>query len=388
MSKLFAQATLRSQAPYRFDIVGSFLRPERLKQARQQCACGAISNADLRQIEDQEIAKLVQQQKEVGLSAVTDGEFRRSFWHLDFLAALEGVEEIEAEQFSVQFKHHNVRPKTLKIVDRIDFPDNHPFLAHYTSLQKMAGDCAAKFTIPSPSMLHLICCIRESQYQPISAYQHNPQQLLEDIALAYKKAIQHFYQLGCRNLQLDDTSWGELCSEEKRNAYQKRGIDLAQLAQDYVYMVNKAIADRPADMAITMHICRGNFRSTWFSSGGYEAVAEQLFGHCLVDGFFLEYDSERAGDFKPLRFIKDQQVVLGLITSKSGELEDKQAIIERIKEAAQYVDINQLCLSPQCGFASTEEGNILTEAQQWEKLNFIRQIVAEVWGDEPETSCK
>lgn len=381
MTKLFEQARLRTKAPYRFDIVGSFLRPDSIKQARQQCACGDISCADLNKIEDQEITKLVNKQKEVGLAAVTDGEFRRTFWHLDFLAALDGVEEVEAQQFSVQFKHHNVRPKTLKIVDKIDFSENHPFLAHYASLQQIAGDYPVKFTIPSPSMLHLICCVRETHYQPIERYKNNNQQLLDDIAAAYKKAIQHFYQLGCRNLQLDDTSWGELCSEEKREAYKQRGFDLDQLAKDYVYMVNKAIADRPQDMAITMHICRGNFRSTWFSSGGYEPIAAELFGHCKVDGFFLEYDSERSGDFKPLRFIKDQQVVLGLVTSKSGELEDKQAIIERIKEATQYVDINQLCLSPQCGFASTEEGNILTEQQQWDKLNFIREIVEEVWGE-------
>ena len=182
-------------------------------------------------------------------------------------------------------------------------------------------------------------------------------------------AMNIFYKLGCRNLQLDDTSWGEFCAEDKRKTYTERGLDLDQIAKDYVYMLNKIVAAKPADLAITMHICRGNFRSTWFSAGGYEPIAETLFGHCNVDGFFLEYDSDRAGDFKPLRFIKNQQVVLGLITSKSGELENRDEIIARIKEAAQYVDINQLCLSPQCGFASTEEGNILTEEQQWKKLD-------------------
>ncbi|MCW9733498.1 5-methyltetrahydropteroyltriglutamate--homocysteine S-methyltransferase [Avibacterium sp. 20-15] len=380
MSKLFPNAQLRDNAPYRFDIVGSFLRPESLKQARQQCSCGDISCADLSEVEDKEIANLVAKQKAVGLPAVTDGEFRRTFWHLDFLSALEGVEEVEAEKFSVQFKHHNVRPKTLKIVDKIGFSDHHPFLEHYRSLQQIAGDYPVKFTIPSPSMLHLICTVRETAYHPIERYKNNNQQLLDDIAEAYIRAMQKFYALGCRNLQLDDTSWGELCSEEKRQAYQARGFDLEQLAKDYVYMVNRIIAVKPEDMTITMHICRGNFRSTWFSSGGYEPVAEILFGNCNVDGFFLEYDSDRSGDFKPLRFIKDQQVVLGLITSKDGNLEDKNEIIKRIQEAAQYVDINQLCLSPQCGFASTEEGNILTEEQQWNKLDFIREIVEEVWG--------
>lgn len=380
MSRLFPNAQPRTQAPYRFDIVGSFLRPEALKQARSQCSCGDISCSDLTKVEDHEISKLVAQQKAVGLHAVTDGEFRRTFWHLDFLSALDGVQEVDAEKFSVQFKHHNVRPKTLKIVDKVGFSDQHPFLAHYRSLQQIAGDFPVKFTIPSPSMLHLICTVREENYQPIARYQGNNQQLLDDIADAYKSALEKFYALGCRNLQLDDTSWGELCSEEKRAAYQARGIDLDKLAEDYVYMVNRAIAGRPADMTITMHICRGNFRSTWFSSGGYEPVAQTLFGECEIDGFFLEYDSDRSGDFKPLRFIKNQQVVLGLVTSKSGELEDRNEIIARIKEAAQYVDINQLCLSPQCGFASTEEGNILTEQQQWDKLNFIREIAEEVWG--------
>ncbi|PJG84391.1 5-methyltetrahydropteroyltriglutamate--homocysteine S-methyltransferase [Conservatibacter flavescens] len=381
MTALFEHAKPRTKAPYRFDMVGSFLRPENLKQARAQCACGDISCADLTQVEDSEIAKLVAQQKRVGLNAVSDGEFRRTFWHLDFLAGLDGVEEVDAEKFSVQFKAHSVRPKTLKIVDKVDFSQNHPFVAHFRSLQQIAEGTEVKLTIPSPSMLHLITNVRATDYQPIPRYENNNQQLLDDIAAAYIKAMQIFYQLGCRNLQLDDTSWGEFCAEDKREAYQARGFDLDQIAKDYVYMLNKIVEAKPAqDLAITMHICRGNFRSTWFSSGGYEPVAEILFGSCHVDGFFLEYDSERAGDFKPLRFIKDQQVVLGLVTSKDGALEKREDIITRIKEAAQYVDINQLCLSPQCGFASTEEGNILTEEQQWAKLDFIRDIAEEVWG--------
>ena len=186
--------------------------------------------------------------------------------------------------------------------------------------------------------------------------------------------------MGCRILQLDDTSWGEFCSEEKRALYASQGVDVDATARRYVQMLNDIRAAAPADMALTMHICRGNFRSTWFSSGGYEPIAEILFGGCHIDGFYLEYDSDRAGDFKPLRFIQDQQVVLGLVTSKTGELENKQDIINRIREATQYVDINQLCLSPQCGFASTEEGNVLTEDEQWRKLEFIREIAEEVWG--------
>ncbi|WP_044470893.1 5-methyltetrahydropteroyltriglutamate--homocysteine S-methyltransferase [Mannheimia massilioguelmaensis] len=380
MSNLFPHAQPRTQAPYRFDIVGSFLRSEAIKKARHQCSCGDISCTDLTQVEDEEIAKLVAQQKNVGLHAVTDGEFRRTFWHMDFLAALDGVEEIDAEKFSVQFKHHDVRPKTLKIVDKIDFSESHPFVDHFRSVQKIANGTEVKFTIPSPSMLHLITNVRATDYVPIPRYENNNSLLLDDIANAYIKAMNIFYKLGCRNLQLDDTSWGEFCAEDKRKTYKERGFDLDQIAKDYVYMLNKIADAKPADLALTMHICRGNFRSTWFSAGGYEPVAETLFGTCRVDGFFLEYDSDRAGDFKPLRFIKDQQVVLGLVTSKDGTLENRDDIIARIKEAAQYVDINQLCLSPQCGFASTEEGNILTEEQQWAKLEFIRSIAEEVWG--------
>lgn len=227
-------------------------------------------------------------------------------------------------------------------------------------------------------MLHLITTVRKVGYQPIDLYKED-KILRRDIAAAYKKAIAAFYEAGCRYLQLDDTSWGEFCSAEKRAAYEERGLDMEQLARDYVSMINEAIADHPADMIITMHICRGNFRSTWFSSGGYEPVAEALFGNCQVNAFFLEYDSERAEDFRPLRYIKDQQVVLGLITSKSGELENKEMVIRRIKEATQYIDINQLCLSPQCGFSSTEEGNLLTEEQQWAKLRLVVEIADEVW---------
>lgn len=380
MSKLFPNAQPRTRAPYRFDIVGSFLRPEALKLARRQCACGECSPVALQQVEDNEIVNLIAQQKAVGLPAVTDGEFRRTWWHLDFLFELLGVELEDTETYSTQFKAHMHRPVTLKITDKIEWPAVHPFLDHYRRLQAEAKGYPVKFTIPSPNMLHLITCVRTPNPQLIERYAGKNDVLLADITTAYIQAVKAFYDLGCRNLQLDDTSWGEFCSEEKRALYTAQGVDIDQTARDYVKMLNDIRAAAPEDMAITMHICRGNFRSTWFSSGGYEPVAEILFGSCHVDGFYLEYDSDRAGDFKPLRFIKDQQVVLGLVTSKSGDLEDKNEIIARIQEAAQYVDINQLCLSPQCGFASTEEGNVLSEEDQWKKLAFIREIVEEVWG--------
>ena len=329
--------------PYRYDIVGSFLRPDYLKDARAEYAEGTLSADQLREVEDKAIKELVEKEKAVGLKAVTDGELRRRYWHLDFLASLVGVEEIKADHWSVAFKGHQPKAATLEIVDKIDFDENSEFLDHFSYLKEIAGDVDCKMTIPSPAMLHLICCVRGSEtYKAIDRYK-NEDDLYHEIALAYQKAIKAFYARGCRYLQFDDTSWGE-------------------------------------DMTITMHICRGNFRSTWFSSGGYEPVAETLFGGCKIDGFFLEYDSDRSGDFKPLRFIKDQKVVLGLVTSKDPELEDKNEIKERIKEAAQYVALDQLCLSPQCGFSSTEEGNILTDEDQWKKMSLIKEIAEEVWG--------
>ena len=318
------------QPPFKYDVVGSFLRPDYLKKAREEFANKTIDAKQLKAIEDKAIQELVAKEKEVGLQAVTDGEFRRRYWHLDFLADLDGVEEIKADHWSVHFKGHQPKAATLKITDKIDF-GNHPFVLYH------------------------------------------------DIAIAYQKVIRAFYDAGCRYLQLDDTSWGEFCDANKRKAYKERGLDLDKIAKSYVDMINLALEAKPEDMTITMHICRGNFRSTWFSSGGYEPVAEILFDHCKVDGFFLEYDSERSGDFSPLRFIKDQKVVLGLITSKFAKLEDKEEVKKRIQEAEKYVAKEQLCLSPQCGFSSTEEGNIMTEDEQWAKVKLVKEIAEEVW---------
>ncbi len=367
------------KAPFRLDHVGSFLRPERLKEARAKFNAGEINAEELERVENEEIIALIEKEKELGLKSVTDGEFRRAFWHLDFLENLDGVELVEVEHFSVQFKDKDVKPKTLRIVGKVDFSEDHPFVKHFKFLKEHAGDTPVKLTIPSPSMLHLITQVREKNYVPIERYKDNEALFYDDVVKAYRKALQCFYDLGCRNIQLDDTSWGEFCALDKREAYEARGFDLEQIARDYVDVLNRVIEWKPEDLVVNMHICRGNFRSTWFSSGGYEPVAKTLFGHCRVDGFFLEYDSDRAGDFTPLRYIKDQKVVLGLITSKSGDLEDKDEVIARIKEASQYVPLEQLCLSPQCGFSSTEEGNILTIEAQWDKLKLIDEIVHEVW---------
>ena len=368
------------KAPFRLDHVGSFLRPERLKEARAKFNAGEINAEELERVENEEIIALIEKEKELGLKSVTDGEFRRAFWHLDFLENLDGVELVEVDHFSVQFKDKDVKPKTLRIVGKVDFSENHPFVKHFKFLKEHAGDTPVKLTIPSPSMLHLITQVREKNYVSIERYKDNEALFYDDVVAAYRKALQCFYDLGCRNIQLDDTSWGEFCALDKREAYEARGFDLEKIARDYVDVLNRVIEWKPEDLVVNMHICRGNFRSTWFSSGGYEPVAKTLFGHCRVDGFFLEYDSDRAGDFTPLRYIKDQKVVLGLITSKSGDLEDKDEVIARIKEASQYVPLEQLCLSPQCGFSSTEEGNILTIEAQWDKLKLIDEIVHEVWG--------
>ena len=366
------------QPPFKYDVVGSFLRPDYLKKAREEFANGTIDAKQLKDVEDKAIKELVAKEKEVGLQAVTDGEFRRRYWHLDFLADLEGVEEIKADHWSVHFKGHQPKAATLKITDKIDF-GNHPFLEHFKYLNSIAQGTLCKMTIPSPSMLHLICCVRSEEYTPIKRYE-DMDVLYHDIAIAYQKAIRAFYDAGCRYLQLDDTSWGEFCDADKRKAYKERGLDLEKIEKSYVDMINLALEAKPEDMTITMHICRGNFRSTWFSSGGYEPVAKTLFGQCKIDGFFLEYDSERSGDFSPLRFIQNQKVVLGLITSKFAQLEDKEEVKKRIQEAEKYVPKEQLCLSPQCGFSSTEEGNIMSEEEQWAKVKLVKEIAEEVWG--------
>ena len=365
-----------NKPPFRADHVGSFLRPESVKKARKQLQDDEITSENLRMVEDEAIRQLVEKQKQCGLKAVTDGEFRRSWWHLDFFAGLQGIQKTTT---SKGFVFHGVHTKaeSVELAGPVGF-SNHPMLRDFAFLKSCAGEHTAKMTIPSPAMLHFVLAVRNEQFT-LPDFYGSESALLEDIANAYKDALKAFYDAGCRYLQLDDTSWGALCSAEQRAALTKRGIDPAALAAKYVNLVNAAIADRPADMAVTMHICRGNFRSTWFSSGGYEPVAQELFGKARLDGFFLEYDSERAGDFTPLRHMHDQQVVLGLVSSKTGTLEDRDAIKARIAEAAQIVPLEQLCLSPQCGFSSTEEGNTLTEEEQWNKIRLVVEVAKSIW---------
>ncbi|ANS76237.1 5-methyltetrahydropteroyltriglutamate--homocysteine methyltransferase [Paenibacillus yonginensis] len=362
----------RLAPPFRADQVGSLLRTDRIKQARQQKAAGSLSAEQLRLIENEEIARIVEKQKEVGLQAVTDGEFRRAYWHFDFLEHLDGVTGYEAES-GIQFQQTQTKAHSILVNGKLGF-SAHPMLEDYKFLHSIAGSHTAKMTIPSPSMLHFRGTIDPKVYGDQDEFFH-------DLAAAYKQALQAFYDAGCRYLQLDDTAWAYLCSEEQKEQLRARGLNPDELSARYAQTINDAVSGRPDDLKITMHICRGNFRSTWISSGGYEPVAETLFGGLNIDGFFLEYDSDRAGGFEPLRYVNrpDLSIVLGLITSKFGELEQADEIKRRIEEASRIVSLDQLCLSPQCGFASTEEGNLLTEEQQWAKLRHVVEIARDVW---------
>jgi len=365
----------RSRAPFRADQVGSLLRPETLKTARAEHQAGAITDDQLRAVEDAEIRKIIAKQEEVGLQAVTDGEFRRAWWHFDFLKKLDGVEGFQAAS-GIQFHGIQTRAEGLRVTGRVDF-SGHPMIEHFKFL-KANTKVVAKMTIPSPSVLHF----RGGRKEISSQIYPELDAFFDDLGRAYRKAVRAFYDAGCRYLQFDDTVWAYLCSKEQLQQARERGEEVEKLPRIYAEVINYAIAERPADMVITTHVCRGNFRSQWISEGGYQPVAERLLGEIDYDGYFLEYDTDRAGGFEPLRFLPKGKkvVVLGLVTSKSGTLEDRDAIKRRIDEATQYASLDQLALSPQCGFASTEEGNILTEEQQWAKLAMIVDIAREVWG--------
>ena len=361
----------RDIPPYRYDIVGSFLRPEEIRLARRQYEKKEISKKELREVEDIQIEKLVKKQQHIGLKAVTDGEFRRGWWHLDFFLGIRGTEKIKINQGSNSY-NKLMKAETFRVIDKIKFED-HPMIEDFKYLKGISKECIPKFSIPSPALFHFV-----ESYNSNRFYKDN-EKFLCDIVDVYKNAIKAFYDAGCRYLQLDDTTWGTLCSEIHRKRYINLGMDPDKIAKDYVELINQSISHCPKDMTIALHICRGNFHSMWFAAGGYEPVARELFSNARVDAFFLEYDTERSGDFSPLRFIKNQIVVLGLVTTKHGGLESKEELKVRVFEACKYVDIDKLCLSPQCGFASTEEGNILTEEEQWNKIKLVKEIAQEVW---------
>ena len=365
----------RQTPPFRADHVGSILRSTALKQARSRHARGGLSAAQLRAVEDREIEQTIRKQEEVGLRLATDGEYRRAWWHFDFLEHLDGVEGYTPEH-GIAFHGVETKPRNVRVVGRVDFPSDHPMLGHFAFL-KAHTTAVPKMTIPSPSVLHFRggrAAIDRTVYPDLDVY-------FDDLAKAYRKAVRAFADAGCRYLQLDDTVWAYLCSAEQRDQARARGEEPERLPAIYARIINEALEGRPADMVVTTHVCRGNFRSTWISEGGYEPVAETLLGGTNYDGYFLEYDTARAGGFEPLRFLPRgrKQVVLGLLTSKSGELENRDEVKRRIEEAGRYVDPDQLCLSPQCGFASTEEGNILGEGEQWAKLRMVVELAADVW---------
>ncbi|TGD17954.1 vitamin B12 independent methionine synthase [Levilactobacillus suantsaiihabitans] len=367
-----------TQIPFRYDVVGSLLRPASLKQARAEFAQGAIDAEQLKQVQRAETKRVVQKQIDLGLKAVTDGEFNRSWWHLDFLWGLTGVGHYDYQQ-SYKFHGSKTRTDNADLVGKVAFNPNHPFFESFQYLQSLVpAGVLVKQTIPSPTML-----FRDNRSDNWHEFYPTWDAYLDDLAKAYHETILHFYELGCRYLQLDDTTWAFLISKlnattDDVTAHQT----YVNLAQDAVHVINTLLKDLPDDLTVTTHICRGNFKSTYLFSGSYDDVADYL-GELNYDGLFLEYDNERAGSFTPLAKIwhhdAHKRLVLGLITSKFPELEDVETVKARIADAAKQVPLANLAISTQCGFASTEEGNILTEDQQWAKLRLVKQVADEVW---------
>ncbi len=365
----------RTKPPFRADQVGSLLRTAALKDARAKRERGEITAEELKAVEDREIEGLIRKQEEIGLKSITDGEYRRHSWQHDFLVQVAGVESYVGER---KFKFQGRQPIQLRmrVKEKLGAYVPHPMVEHFRFLAAHTKQ-TPKMTIPSPSSLHFRDgrdAVPESIYPDMNDF-------YRDLGQAYSKVVGAFAEAGCRYLQLDEVNFTYLCDPALRDQVSARGDDPNKLPGIYANMINAAIAGIPDDMVISMHLCRGNFRSSFIASGGYEPVAETLFNATNVQGYFMEYDTERAGGFEPLRFVpKGKMVVLGLVTTKTGTLETKDEIRRRIDEAAKFVDLDQLCLSPECGFASTEEGNDLAEEQQWAKLRMVVDIADEVWG--------
>jgi 5-methyltetrahydropteroyltriglutamate--homocysteine methyltransferase len=366
----------RTRPPFRADHVGSLLRPRELTEARAARKAGTLSAEALRTVEDRCIEAAIRRQEELGLRAASDGEYRRAYWHYDFVSGLDGVELYEPEQ-KIQFKGSFAVPHALRIIGKVGWSravmvDDYRFVASHVR------GAVPKMTIPSPSVVHFRGgrrAIDARTYPDLEGF-------FADLGEAYNKAVAAFGAAGCRYLQLDEVNIAYLCDPEQIEGLKARGEHVENLLQIYAGLLNRAIEGRPDGMVISMHLCRGNFRSTWVASGGYEPVAEVLFNQINSDAYFMEYDSDRAGGFEPLRFVPrgNKVVVLGLVTSKSGVLESKDELKRRIEAASRYVPLEQLALSPQCGFASTEEGNVLTEEEQWAKLRLCVEVAQEVWG--------
>ena len=356
-------ATLRS--PFRYDFVGSFLRPQAIKNARADFKAGKITREQLAAVENEQITLLIEKQKRAGYHAITDGEFRRSYWHLDFMWGFQGIDEVELDH-GYFFHGEETTHGSIRVSGKIS-GENHPFVEHFKFVKQFEDEnCVARQTMPAPAQL-LAELYRENNGKNTDAVYPDHEQLLQDITAAYRTVIRDLYDAGCSNIQFDDCTWGMFCDDRYWGDRQNGG--------------DRALEDRPDGLTITTHVCRGNYHSTWASKGGYAPVAPFLFAKENVDAFYLEFDDERSGGFEPLQYVADgKKVVLGLITTKSPRLEDKATVIARIHEAAKYVPLDRLCLSPQCGFASCEIGNKLTELEQWNKLKLVKEIAEEVWG--------
>lgn len=362
------------------DFVGSFLRPEELVQARQDFKDGKIDAAELKEVEDKAITHLIEKQKELGYEFITDGEFRRATWHLDFMWGFDGIEHHKTET-GLPFADEVALLDDTYLVGKLRFNENHPFFDHLRFVQQFEDENHhAKLTNPAPAQF-LEQLIMPFAIENTSKYYDNQEEVVDDLVSVYRQFIQKAYDLGLRYLQLDDCSWGLLVDPRAQEFFGTDQAGVDAIKQLFADVNNRAIADRPEDLVVNTHVCRGNFKSTYAASGSYEDVAEFLFAEEDVDSYFLEFDDDRSGGFEPLRKVSgDKQVVLGLITSKKPQLEDKERIIARIKEASKYIPLERLSLSPQCGFASTEDGNKLTEEDQWKKLQLVKEIADEVWG--------
>jgi len=372
------------KAPFRVDHVGSYLRPKELVEAREKFAKGELSKEELTKVEDKLIAELVEKQIAAGLKGVTDGEFRRAYWHLDFFWGLNGIEHVQGEK-GYAFKGIETKPDTAKVSGKIS-GENHPFVEHFKYLRDITKDkdVVVKLTIPSPSQLYFELIRTEDHIKSYEQFYSNFDELKAAIVSAYKQVINDLYNEGLRVLQFDDCTWGALADDGFANRFRDER-PLEEVRRDYaarcLALNNEVIEGKPEDLVINTHVCRGNFASKWISQGGYQNVEDELLAGENVDAYYLEYDTDRAGDFKPLAKVgKDKKVVLGLITSKFADLEDKEEVIARIKEASKYIPLENIYLSTQCGFASTEEGNVITEEDQWKKIALISEIVDEVWG--------
>lgn len=365
--------------PFRADHVGSLLRPPAVRKARARVEAGEPGAAEaLREAEDAAIREVIRMQEEVGLPAVTDGEIRRSWWHYDFMGMLDGLDIVTREGDGIQFHGVKTKPKVPVVNGRLDFPDDHPMLDHFRFLAANTG-VTPKISIPGPSCCHY-------RLEPgdirVKEYAEDAEAYFADLVKTYRKAVRAFYDAGCRYLQMDDIYYAYLCDPKIRAAWQEKGIDPDWLINRYARMMHEAIADRPADMVIAMHMCRGNFRSTWIAEGGYDPAAEAIFNKTGVDVFFMEYDTERAGGLEPLRLLPKgrQRVMAGFITTKTPALESLDDLKRLFDEASKFVDIEQLGIAPQCGFSSTEEGNELTMDDQRRKLDLVVKAAEAVWG--------